>query len=104
MRSWYIEHGQMSGKHRAHLLKVPTPTDVDISQRDVERSPKKYEDQVFHRDGFRCRYCGIRLVSGKVLKSLIKALDTSDFRRGPRNVDTHGILCVFYPSADHTTD
>ena len=101
MRDWYIEHGQMSGKHRAHLLGLPKPIDVEVNRRDGVRSPKSLEDQVFRRDGFRCRYCGIRLVSGKVLKALIKALDTSEFRRGPRNADTHGILCIFYPSADH---
>ena len=81
MRDWYIEHGQMSGKHRAHLLGLPKPIDVEVNRRDEVRSPKSLEDQVFRRDGFRCRYCGIRLVS--------------------RNADTHGILCIFYPSADH---
>ena len=101
MRDWYIEHGQMSGKHRVQLLGYPKPNEVAIDQRDTLRSPTKLENQVFERDGFHCRYCGIRLVSGKVLKALIKALDTSKFRRGPRNVDTHGMLCVFYPSADH---
>lgn len=101
MRDWYIEHGQMSGKHRARLLARPKPQDVDVAQRDPLRSPAKYENQVFLRDGYHCQYCGIRLVSGKVLKALIKALNTSAFRRGPRNIDTHGILCIFYPSADH---
>jgi hypothetical protein len=101
MRDWYIEHGQMSGKHRARALGVSNPAEIAIDQRDPERSPKKLEDQVFLRDGFHCRYCGLRLVSGKILKALIQALDTSEFRRGPRNVDTHGILCIFYPSADH---
>lgn len=101
MRDWYIEHGQMSGKHRARILAVQEPTEIPMEQRDPLRSPKKLEDQVFTRDFFHCRYCGIRLVSGEVLKALINALNTHEFRRGPRNVDTHGLLCIFYPSADH---
>ena len=40
-------------------------------------------------------------VSEKILKALIKALNSNEFRRGPRNIDTHGIRCIFYPSADH---
>jgi 5-methylcytosine-specific restriction endonuclease McrA len=101
MREWYVEHGQVSGKHRARLLRLPNPPSVNTDQRDALRSPKKFEQQVFERDNFRCRYCGIRLVSPDVLKTLIKALNTKAFRRGPRNIDTHGIMCIFYPSADH---
>lgn len=101
MRDWYIEHGQVSGKHRARLLNLPTHPNVETQQRDSLRSPSKFEKQVYERDGFRCRYCGIRLVSPDVLKATIKALNTTAFRRGPRNIDTHGILCIFYPSADH---
>lgn len=101
MRDWYIEHGQVSGRHRAKLLNVPKPEEVPLPHRDSQRSPKPFENQVFARDGYKCRYCGIRLVAPLVLKTLIKDLDTTKFRRGPRNKDTHGILCIFYPSADH---
>ena len=101
MSDWYIEHGQMSGKHRASALALTKPEPVHESARDPLRSVKKLEAQVFSRDGYRCRYCGIRLVSNYVLNTFIKALNSSDFRKGPRNVDTHGVIIIFNPVADH---
>jgi hypothetical protein len=101
LRDWYIEHGQTSGGHRDRVLGLPKPLPVALDQRDRPQIGAILEDQVFRRDGFRCRYCGIRLVSNKILKTLIRAVNSSEFRRGPRNVNTHGILCIFYPSADH---
>ncbi|MFC1778073.1 HNH endonuclease [Pseudomonadota bacterium] len=101
MRDWYIEHGQMSGKHRTYELDIPTPIPLAESERDPLRAPKKYESQVFIRDGFRCRYCGIRLVSNRVLNTFIKSLNSASFVKGPRNLDTHGIIIIFNPVADH---
>jgi hypothetical protein len=103
MSDWYIEHGQMSGKHRAYELGLPVPEQVPDSRRDSLRAPKKYESQVFLRDGFRCRYCGIRLVSNQVLNTFIKSLNSTCFVKGPRNIDTHGIVIIFNPVADHVT-
>ena len=101
MRDWYIEHGQTSGGHRARVLKLPEPVTVLPSERDSPYIGPKLEDKVFGRDGYRCRYCGIKLVSNRVLKALIAALKTKAFRRGGPNNETQGFLCAFFPSADH---
>ena len=101
MRDWYIEHGQMSGMHRRNLLNKPRPSTVPAESRDPLRSPRQYEQSVFQRDGFRCRYCGIRLVSNRLLNRFIRKLDSPNFRKGPTNLATHGIVHIFNPVADH---
>ena len=101
MQNWFIEHGQMSGFHRVRVLSVPKPQPINENLRDTLRSPKKYETQVFLRDGYRCRYCGIKLVSNKLLTLFEKSLNSPIFRKGPTNLDRHGIFHIFKPVADH---
>ena len=101
LKDWSIEHGQMSGMHRMNNLQKDKPTAIDISLRDPLRSPKKFEKVVFERDGHRCRYCGVKLVSNQFFSKFIKSFDNAFFRKGPTNLDTHGIIHIFNPVADH---
>lgn len=101
MTDWYIEHGQMAGRHRKRLLGLREPGLVSDDFRDPLRSPKKYQKAVFDRDSYRCRYCGGRLASQDVLKWFIKVLDSDDFKKGPTNLTTHGIIHAMWPVADH---
>jgi 5-methylcytosine-specific restriction endonuclease McrA len=101
MQMWCSEHGQMSGMHRVRLLSRPDPASIDEQLRDRPRSPRKYQSEVFARDGFRCRYCGTRLVALEILNEFAKRLNSSEFRKGPTNLDTHGIIHAFRPVADH---
>jgi 5-methylcytosine-specific restriction endonuclease McrA len=98
---WFIEHGQMSGRHRKNLFGIPKPELIPENLRDSLRAPKKYQNAVFNRDNYHCRYCGSRLISQQVIKTFIKALDSEQFKRGPTNLDTHGILHAAWPVADH---
>ncbi len=99
--NWYIEHGQMSGRHRNLILKVPPTPTIDISLRDLIRSPKKIQDAVFERDGYKCRYCGNKLLSQVFIRLFIKKLGSQLFQRGETNVTTHGIIHIAWPVADH---
>jgi len=101
MREWCSEHGQMSGMHRKNRLTLPNPVAIDKTLRDPLRSPRKYQRQVYERDGYRCRYCGIRLVENEVLSQFAHRLDGPEFRKGPTNLDKHGIIHAFTPVADH---
>lgn len=98
---WYTEHGQMSGKHRKNLLGFPEPEPISEDSRDPLKAPKKYQNEVFKRDSYHCRYCGTKLISQKLMKSFIKALDSDKFKKGRRNITTHGIIHVTWPVADH---
>jgi len=101
IQTWYIEHGQMSGKFRKDILGITPPSPIDEDLRDPLRAPKKYQDEVFTRDGYRCRYCGGRLINQKFIKTFIKKLDSILFIRGETNLDTHGIIHMTWPVADH---
>ncbi len=98
---WYIEHGQMSGKHRNKLLDIRKPKIIPESIRDQLRSPQKYQNEIFARDNYHCRYCGARLVSQQLMKTFIKALDSDYFKKGATNLTTHGIIHATWPVADH---
>lgn len=101
MQDWYIEHGQMSGKHRKNILNLSQPQIIGESFRDPMRSPKKYQKTVFKRDGYKCRYCGIRLLSQEFIKEFSKKLDSDFFQKGKTNKTTHGLILILWPVADH---
>lgn len=101
MTEWFIEHGQMSGRHRKLILKVPVPEKLPKEQRDPKRSPLKIQNNVFQRDNYRCRYCGTRLISQEFLRLFIKKLNSPVFHRGETNITTHGIIHITWPVADH---
>lgn len=99
--NWYVEHGQMSGRHRKLILGITPPPDVHESLRDPVRSPSKIQNKVFERDGYKCRYCGNKLISQTFFRLLIKQLNSDLFKRGTTNLTTHGILHLAWPVADH---
>ena len=99
--NWYIEHGQMSGRHRKLILKVTPLQTIEESLRDEIRSPQKVQDAVFERDGYKCRYCGSKLLSQDFIRLFIKKLDSPLFQRGETNLTTHGIIHIAWPVADH---
>lgn len=98
---WFIEHGQMSGRHRKLALNVQNPNPVPVDLRDPLRGPKKYQEAVFKRDEYRCRYCGTKLISQKTMKAFIKKLNSKLFYKGSTNLTTHGIIHITWPVADH---
>ncbi len=98
---WFIEHGQMSGRHRKIVIQLDRPSAIPFESRDPVRSPSKLQNQVFERDGYICRYCGIQLVSQVFLKKFIKVLDYHKFRKGNTNLEQHAVIHFLWPVADH---
>lgn len=99
--NWFIEHGQMSGRHRKIVIQLDRPSAIPFESRDPVRSPSKLQNQVFERDGYICRYCGIQLVSQVFLKKFIKVLDYHKFRKGNTNLEQHAVIHFLWPVADH---
>ncbi len=98
---WFVEHGQMSGRHRSIGLGMPKPEAVELNERDRERSPRKLEGGVFKRDMYLCRYCGSRLIPQNLMLQFIEDLDSDVFRKGRTNLLKHGIIHLTWPVADH---
>jgi 5-methylcytosine-specific restriction endonuclease McrA len=99
LQTWFIEHGQQSGEFRKRHFAVARPT-ITVTL-DPVRSPKKLEMAVFKRDGYRCRYCGLRLVPGDVLKAFSKIVGRDAFRVTGRNLERHGMVFGCRGIADH---
>ena len=98
---WYIEHGQQSGLHRNRILGLKLGAPLPIEGRYPVRSPAKLQNAVFERDGYRCRYCGNKLIDQDILRGFAKALDSPIFTRGTTNLTSHAVIHIAWPVADH---
>jgi 5-methylcytosine-specific restriction endonuclease McrA len=68
---------------------------------DPVRSPARYEANVFERDHYTCRYCGLQLVSKDVLVALERVVGPAVFCCHGPNAEQHGIVHAFKIVADH---
>lgn len=100
MREWYLAHGQNSGCFRHRHLGKPAATPLGPPV-EVNKTPSKTQEaQVLSRDGYRCRYCGLRLISCDVLKLMERLLGSDVFPATKKNA-SHGAALVFRCSVDH---
>lgn len=100
LREWFVEHGQMSGKHRAAILQR-SKLEMTATEFDSLRSPRRYEPEVFNRDNYHCRYCGLRLIAGETITAFAKLIDVPRFKSTGTNAQRHGVVHGFRPVADH---
>jgi len=99
LQTWFIEHGQQSGIFRSRHYGRAKPAVVDAL--DPVSSPERLAKDVLVRDGYQCRYCGLRLVSKNVLAAFSKVVGPDIFRPTGRNLERHGIVLAFRANADH---
>jgi 5-methylcytosine-specific restriction endonuclease McrA len=100
LREWYVEHGQLSGTYRAKHFALPAP-DADQPALDPLRSPDRYAKEVWERDGFRCRYCGLGVIPKSVLAAFGAVVGKETFRATGTNDERHGAVVAFRANADH---
>lgn len=102
LRNWYCDHGQVSGRFRDKILKIPKSSNLSI-ELDPLRSPDKYREEVFKRDNFTCQYCGGKVISKEVLNMYSKVVGEEYFCTTGTNLERHGIVLAFRANADHVT-
>jgi 5-methylcytosine-specific restriction endonuclease McrA len=101
LRNWYIEHGQMSGWHyRVKALNKPKPKRF-TGVLEKNKSFAKYEAQVYQRDGYRCGYCGIRVIDTKALLKMEKIVGKKYFKVKGKNNERHGVALALRATIDH---
>jgi 5-methylcytosine-specific restriction endonuclease McrA len=102
LRSWYIEHGQMSGwHHRVKALNLPLPKSYQ-GIFDNPKIPEILSHRVFKRDGYHCRYCESRVIDERALKRFQSLIGKEYFQySGKSNQIRHGIALNFRATADH---
>ena len=106
LKDWYIRHGNKSGNFRSSIPKSQLPKVPPNGSKELSDELLK---QVLERDGYRCQYCGCRLIEREVWKSLetlssshgrhlIKKLNQ---RQGVTDEEVTGLIFATWPFADH---
>jgi 5-methylcytosine-specific restriction endonuclease McrA len=97
LHEWFGQHADHSGLGRSRVL-------------GHKRDPKVYEHgdpptlltmKVFKRDGYRCRYCGLRVILPEVLKTFSAVIGKDVFPYETPASERHGATRVYPASPDH---
>jgi 5-methylcytosine-specific restriction endonuclease McrA len=103
LREWFVEHGQQSGVFRNRHYKRGAQGPCGMALDPTRNPDENLKQQVWERDGFRCRYCGIQVVPIAVLKAMEKTVGREVFpiTKVRKNKDRHGVMLAFCANADH---
>ena len=100
MKRWFIDVALKSGAWRAKYSGV-SGVDIKSSRRRKAISQKRLED-LFERDKWRCRYCGIRIAGNrKHFKKFAKTIRMPDLVSGRTDESRHGLYLMLMASYDH---
>lgn len=101
LNSWFDVHAQNSGTFRAKHF-GPRGSSHRAPDLDPQRQVTRFEKKLFARDGYRCRYCAVRVVPGTVTKRMESLLGKDMFDATSRsNSARHGIKLAFSAALDH---
>lgn len=104
LNTWFDRHAQYVYKWRCEAQGVPAPTKMPIAERAPRLgSPNgRLPHEVFRRDSYRCRYCGLQLLSPEAFRRFADHVGPEAFRiTGGGNTSKAGPSLVFRPTADH---
>lgn len=89
-------------KHIHRVRVVPgAPPSLSRSERVTQRMPGRGEERrVFARDGWRCRFCGCRVVSKEIRREIVWRLPSAGQRWGER-LECHNGFDTLNASLDH---
>jgi 5-methylcytosine-specific restriction endonuclease McrA len=97
LRRWYLVHGQNTAAFRnRHFRRARVGPKIEC-RATVSETVKA---ELFMRDRYRCRYCGLGLVSLHVMKLFSEIVGKSSFSATEKNA-SHGAALVFRPTPDH---
>jgi len=100
MKRWFIDVALKSGAWRAKYSGV-SGVDVKNSRRRKAISQKRLEN-LFERDKWRCRYCGIRIAGNrKHFKKFAKTIRMPELVSGRTDESRHGLYLMLMASYDH---
>ena len=100
IRSWCVEHGQLSGifRHRA-LGKPAAPNEsLGIGPRNPNSS---MTDAVLRRDRYQCRYCGLPVIPKTVHVAFSIVVGPDAYSVGRTNQERHGMALISRAQLDH---
>lgn len=96
LRAWGAEHGQVSGiKRCAGLRKGNTAPRLKRS------FSKQLRARVYGRDGYRCRYCSMPVISREAIKAFALYINGPAFTFGGTIASRHGAALLATAQLDH---
>ena len=100
MKRWFIDVALKSGAWRAKYSDV-SDSDLKKTRRRKSISQSRLEN-LFERDKWRCRYCGIRVAGNrKHFKKFAEAIRMPELVSGRTDESRHGIYLMLMASYDH---
>ena len=100
MKRWFIDVALWSGAWRAEILGNHKNAVRGLGVRKIV-SQKKL-DELFARDKWRCRYCGIRVAGNrKHFKKFAQAIGMPELIAGRTDESRHGLYLMLMASYDH---
>lgn len=101
LREWYDRHGQNTGKFRYRDFGERKARIVSC-ERDAQKYPNALEEtSVFRHDGYRCQYCGMRVIAKDVFQAFSRVVGEDEFRATGTNKTRHGVVLAYRAIADH---
>lgn len=100
MKRWYIDVALRSGYWRAEHSGIKG---VDEKSSTPRATPSDNQlDELFERDNWRCRYCGIRMGGRREhFEKFAAAIDLPELVAGSNDETRHGIRLILQASHDH---
>ena len=100
MKRWFIDVALWSGAWRAEILGNHKKAVRGLGVRKIVSQTKL--DELFARDKWRCRYCGIRVAGNrKHFKKFAQAIDMPELIAGRTDESRHGLYLMLMASYDH---
>jgi 5-methylcytosine-specific restriction endonuclease McrA len=102
VKEFFIEHGQQSAYFRVRNRKEIDR--VNKGRKKENSSPRlipRIEKEVFARDNFHCRYCGLRIISKEVFASFSHIVGAENFSIQRKNSIRNGLTLGLRGVADH---
>jgi len=100
MKRWFIDVALWSGAWRAERVGLHEKRMKSLGIRKIV-SQKKLDD-LFARDKWRCRYCGIRVAGNrKHFKKFANAIGMPELIAGRTDESRHGLYLILMASYDH---
>lgn len=96
LREWMHLHAQNAGPWRAGMSAPPK-----LVQRAQRESLQRFEGELWDRDGYRCCYCGLRVLHPRALRWFSQLIGPEKFPVRGGNLTRHGIKVVSSASLNH---
>ena len=99
LRTWFDIHAQNTGTWRLKAQNVSAP--AKINSLDSVKVFTKFEEALFQRDNYRCRYCQSKVIPRKVFRTLQKLIGEEFLYLKGTNAVRSGDYLMFCATLDH---